>query len=121
MSQGRFSHLEDTTEKRSARPTLLQELMTPLQDSAAHLLGTANGSSSSDMSSGRQAHKVRLLNSLWTWNAFVKEWRSVRVPVGAQLMKDVSASDFEMVSRAKPSSRSLLATCDRQCWATWKP
>lgn len=84
--------------------------MTPLQDSAAHLLGATNGSTAQDAS--RELHKIRLLNTLWTWNAFVKEWRSVRVPVGAQLMKDVSttaASDARSLTLAAAGRQSAVA------------
>ena len=75
------------------RPSLLQDLLGPLQQSFA-FISSHNGPQAESLRSQNpqewKKQKTILLNSFWTWNAFVKEWRSVKVPVGVKLMTDVS-------------------------------
>jgi hypothetical protein len=68
-----------------AWPTLLADLSGPLQSS---FLYVSNSNPTADVDE-RNRQKTILLNSLWAWNAFVKEWRSVKVPTGLKLMMDV--------------------------------
>lgn len=126
-------------------PSLLQDLLGPLQESAAYLLsptggslsnngsGTVSASTSASVSasgtpnpSERQRHKTRLLNALWTWNAFVKEWRSVKIPAGANLMKDLLTNlrptmlgYLEMLMARDPSLEDWeLLECARYAFKT---
>jgi hypothetical protein len=70
-----------------SRQSLPTDLLNPLTSSFAHISSHPTGDLQ-DQERNRQ--KVILLNSLWTWNAFVKEWRSVKLPVGQKLMAEVS-------------------------------
>lgn len=82
---GRTSHSAPylNTHCRQSLPTdLLNPLNTSFEYISTHPAGGADETE-------RQRQKIILLNSLWTWNAFVKEWRSVKLPVGQQLMAEV--------------------------------
>jgi hypothetical protein len=61
-------------------PNLPQLLLNPLLTCLAHLDSSPNATASSSSTS------TVLLNTLWTINALVKEWRSVKLATGAQVM-----------------------------------
>ncbi|GHJ86997.1 hypothetical protein NliqN6_3399 [Naganishia liquefaciens] len=72
-------------------PSLLQDLLGPLQQSFSYISSHSGPQAESVRSQNPREWKKQktiLLNSFWTWNAFVKEWRSVKVPVGTKLMTD---------------------------------
>lgn len=59
-------------------PDLPQHLLNPLVNSLSHI--TTTGPSSSHAN-------VVMLNSLWTINALIKEWRTIKVASGQEAMK----------------------------------
>jgi len=76
----------------ATRQSLPTDLLNPLTSSFSHISTHPTGDLQ-DQERNRQ--KVILLNSLWTWNAFVKEWRSVKLPVGQKLMAEVSLAIYD--------------------------
>jgi hypothetical protein len=58
-------------------PNLPQLLLNPLLTCLSHLGASSSSSTTSTV----------LLNTLWTINALVKEWRTVKVAAGAEVMK----------------------------------
>ncbi|KAI5451703.1 hypothetical protein NCC49_001352 [Naganishia albida] len=71
--------------------SLLQDLLTPLQQSYGYISSHSGPQAESARLQNPEEWKKQktiLLNSFWTWNAFVKEWRSIRVPMGTKLMTD---------------------------------
>jgi hypothetical protein len=93
------------------RPSLLQDLLGPLQQSYTYISSHSGPQAESVRAQNPQEWKKQktiLLNSFWTWNAFVKEWRSVKVPVGIKLMTDVS------MIRLSTATRSWLKRCISQ-------
>lgn len=60
-----------------AFPNLPQLLLDPLSTSLQQILSHASTSSANTI----------LLNTLWTINALVKEWRTVKVAAGQEAMK----------------------------------
>ncbi|KAJ9092442.1 hypothetical protein QFC21_006824 [Naganishia friedmannii] len=81
-------------------PSLLQDLLVPLQQSYGYISAT-NGSLAEQARLQNpddwRRQKTILLNSFWTWNSFVKEWRSVKIPIGTKLMTDASGLDLQFV------------------------
>lgn len=76
-------------------PTLLDEMYAPLQHAFVYITAappTATEDPASEQGRERSKQKTILLNCLWTWNAFVKEWRGVKLPAGTQLMAKVGMS-----------------------------
>lgn len=61
-------------------PNLPQLLLNPLLTCLSHLSTSGPTTSSSSTS-------TVLLNTLWTINALVKEWRSVKIAVGQEVMR----------------------------------
>lgn len=62
-------------------PNLAQLLLNPLLTCIAHLESDPTATQASSSTA------TVLLNTLWTINALVKEWRSVKIMTGAQVMQ----------------------------------
>jgi hypothetical protein len=85
-----------------AYPTLLTDLYGPLQSSFQHV-STSDPNVQGAEKDERDKQKTILLNSCWVWNALVKEFRGVKLPIGAKLMMEVNNS-FPLA----PSDTSIL-------------
>jgi hypothetical protein len=72
--------------------SLPTDLLGPLRSSFEYVSTHEGGPGDGE----RNKQKTVLLNSLWTWNAFVKEWRGVKLPVGQQLMIQVNRASLPL-------------------------
>lgn len=64
-------------------PNLPQLLLNPLLTCISHLESDPTATQSSSTTA------TVLLNTMWTINALVKEWRSVKIMTGAQVMQSL--------------------------------
>lgn len=73
-------------------PNLPQLLLSPLLTCLAHLPSSGPNASSSTKT-------TVLINTLWTINALVKEWRTVKIAAGQQVMHTLEEVFREPVER----------------------
>ncbi|GFZ42911.1 hypothetical protein JCM24511_00629 [Saitozyma sp. JCM 24511] len=73
-------------------PNLPQLLLNPLLTCLSHL-------STSDSATSSSSTSTVLLNTLWTINALVKEWRTVKIASGQEVMRTLEEVFFAPVAR----------------------